>query len=87
MGERRAHRGLPPRSNQQILDSEDMYLLSEVARGRVIMTPAIRADLRRLTREDLITAGFGTGQLATLLPRAQRLLEAARGEYQLTPDA
>ena len=48
--------------------------------------PSPPDGLRRLARDELILAGFGSGAVPTLLPRGQRLLEAARGKpLQQTP--
>jgi hypothetical protein len=83
MGERRSNRGIH-RTDQQILDhATDVWLLTEVAAGRVRTHPQNRMDLRRLASDGLILAGFGTGALAALLPRGQRIVAAARGEYTL----
>ena len=35
--------------------------------------------LRAMVREDLALVGFGTGSVATLLPRGRRLLDVATG--------
>lgn len=81
MGQRRERRGLPPRTDRQVLAHvEDVYLLGEIAQGRVRVDPGVRMTLRRLAREDLCLAGFGIGTVVTLLPRGQRILAAARGE-------
>ena len=81
MGERRASRGLPPRSDRRILDNaDDVGLLEAIARGRVVVDATSRMQLRRLAREDLCLASFGAGVTATLLPRGRRIVAAARGE-------
>ena len=81
MSERRAHRNLPPRTDRQVLaNTEDVYLLGEIASGRVSVDAGNRMVLRRLTREDLCLAGFGSGTVPTLLPRGERIVAAARGE-------
>ena len=81
MSERRAHRELPPRTDRQVLaNTEDVYLLSEIASGRVSVNRSNRMALRQLTREDLCLAGFGLGTVPTLLPRGERIVAAARGE-------
>jgi len=80
MGERRANR-FPPRTDRQILEhAEDVFLLSEIARGRVRVEAANRMTLRRLCREDLCVVGVGFGAVPTLLPRGNRILAAVRGE-------
>jgi hypothetical protein len=63
-----------------------MALLVEISDGRLKMGPATRVDIHRLVREELALCGFGPGQVATLLPRGQRLLAAARGEFTLLAD-
>ena len=81
MSECRSNRGLPPRSDRQILDHvDDVELLRAIGRGEVVVEPANRMVLRRLAREELCLAGFGTGVVVTLLPRGQRIVAAARGE-------
>ena len=81
MSERRSSRGLPPRTDRQILGNvDDVELLGAIGRGQVVVEPANRMMLRRLAREDLCLAGFGTGVVATLLPRGQRIVATARGE-------
>lgn len=81
MGERRANRGLPPRTDRQILSHvEDVYLLGEIGHGRVQVNAGNRMPLRRLSREDLCLAGFGLGTVPTLLPRGRRILAAVHGE-------
>jgi hypothetical protein len=80
MGERRTNRGVI-RTDAQILDhDDDVQMLLAVAAGRVTVDATNRMHLRRLAREELLLAGFGTGTTATLLPRGQRVVEAARGE-------
>lgn len=94
MSQRRATRGLPPRSDREIVDHEDtMLLLQAVAAGRVsrASTAANAAftlhghivGLRSLAREDLVFAPIGG--LPTLAPRGARLLAAWRGEATLPP--
>lgn len=56
-----------------------MFLLGEIAHGRVQMAPETRMTLRAMVREDLALVGFGTGSVATLLPRGRRLLDVATG--------
>lgn len=83
MGDRRSNRGIH-RTDQQILDhAADVWLLSQIAAGRVRTDPQNRMDLRRLASDGLILAGFGTGSIASLLPRGHRIVAAARGEYTL----
>ena len=83
MGERRSNRGIH-RTDQQILDHPtDVWLLTEIAAGRVRTDPRNRMDLRRLASDGLVLAGFGTGSPASLLPRGQRIVAAARGEFTL----
>ena len=79
MGDRRTARGIH-RTDDQILDhSEDVDLLRAVAAGQVTTQAALRMDLRRLARDDLLLAGFGAGTTPILLPRGQRILDAANG--------
>lgn len=81
MGERRTNRGLPPRTDRQILENgDDVSMLEAIGRGLVAVEPENRMQLRRLAREDLCLAGFGRGVTVTLLHRGHRLLAAARGE-------
>lgn len=85
MGERR--RRVRDRTDEQILAHEtDMFLLSRIESGQVRVTPELRFDLRRLSDEGCIVAGFGTGTTPMLLPRGARLLAAARGEFRLPTD-
>lgn len=87
MSERRAFRGIY-RTDQQILAHDaDVWLLGEIAAGRIRMDPSNRIELRRLARDDLILAGFGRGIMPTLQPRGACILAAARGEITLAPDA
>ena len=59
MSERRANRGPAPRTDSQVLaNAEDVYLLGEIAQGRVRMDAANRMSLRGLGREDLCLVGF-----------------------------
>jgi hypothetical protein len=60
-----------------------VYLLSEIAHGRLRVTAENRTTLRRLARDDLCLAGFGLGTTPALLPRATRILAAAHGELVL----
>lgn len=84
MGERRAHRGPSPRTDQQVLaNQEDIYLLDQIAHGRVKVDRTNRMILRSLSREQLCLAGFGLGTVPTLLPRGRRILAAAHGETSL----
>lgn len=55
-------------------------MLRAIGRGQVVVEPANRMVLRRLAREELCLAGFGTGVSATLLPRGTRIVATARGE-------
>ena len=81
MGERRAGRTNRHRTDSQILaDDEDVYLLAEIAQGRLRVDAANRMTLRRLAREELCLAGFAFGAVPTLLPRGERIVAAARGE-------
>jgi hypothetical protein len=89
MSSRREGRGLPPRSDLQVLANDyDMRLLAAVAAGAVIR-PSTSAtapflledspvDLRRLAREDLLFAPISG--VPTLQARGARLLAIARGE-------
>ena len=86
MSERRPFRGIQRTDAQILAHQSDMHLLSLVQRQAVSMHPAVRTDLRRLAQDDCILAGFGVGSRATLLPRGERLLAAARGEYALPAD-
>ena len=86
MGERRQFRGIHRTDAQILAHQSDMHLLGLVQRQAVSMHPAVRTDLRRLAQDDCILAGFGVGSRATLLPRGERLLAAARGEYALPAD-
>jgi hypothetical protein len=84
MSERRANRGPRPRSDREILSREDdVYLLSEIAHGRLRVMAENRMDLRRLVRDDLCLAGFGLGSTPVLLPRGIRIVRAARGDLAL----
>ena len=64
-------------------NAEDVSLLAEIAHGRVRVAPENRWELRRLSREGLCLAGFGFGTAPTLLPRGERIVSAARGEFAL----
>jgi hypothetical protein len=87
MSDRRRHRGPGRRTDAQILEhSDDMYLLDLVRRQQVALEPRIRMDLRRLASDDLILIGFGVGARPTLLPRGERLLASARGEFGLASE-
>ena len=86
MGERRQFRGIQRTDAQILAHQSDVHLLSLVQRQAVSMHPAVRTDLRRLAHDDCILAGFGVGSRAILLPRGERLLAAARGEYVLPTD-
>jgi hypothetical protein len=87
MGDRRANRGPRARSDREILShGDDVYLLSEIAHGRLRVTAETRATLRRLAREDLCVAGFGLSRTPTLLPRETRILAAAHGELVLAAE-
>ena len=79
MGDRRVARGIHRNDDQILNHVEDVDLLRAIAAGKVTVQPALRMDLRRLAREELILAGFGTGTTPTLLPRGQRILDAANG--------
>jgi hypothetical protein len=89
---RREHRGLPLRTDRQILASEqDMLLLAAVAAGAVTRssssaTAAFLLDdtpvqLRRLAQEELLFAPISG--LPTLQPRGARLLAVQRGELPM----
>ena len=70
----------------------DMALVLAVARGEptraggspgspwLLAGESVRMDLRRLAREDVLTAPMGGHTPPALLPRGQRLLEMFRGE-------
>jgi hypothetical protein len=89
MSSRREGRGLPPRSDVQVLANEyDMLLLEAVAAGAVVR-PSTSAtapflledspvDLRRLAREDLVFAPISG--VPKLQARGARLLAIAHGE-------
>ena len=91
MSERRSNRGLPPRTDQQILDHpSDMWVLACVAAGRVTRVSThlnsgylldgdpLTVDLKRLAREDLLWAPISSPP--TIAPRGARLLSMAWGE-------
>jgi hypothetical protein len=88
MGQRRANRGPAPRSDLQILASDDIAALQAVESGTVsrggtgvaamFLADGVPVMLRRLEREDLCTAPM-VG-VPILLPRGQRLLATSRGE-------
>jgi hypothetical protein len=89
MSSRREGRGLPPRSDLQVLANQyDMKLLAAVAAGTVIRPSTSAAapfllddspvDLRRLAREDLVFAPISG--IPKLQARGDRLLAIARGE-------
>jgi hypothetical protein len=95
MSSRREGRGLPPRSDQQVLASDyDMFLLAAVAAGAVIRPSASATalfvledspvDMRRLAREDLVFAPISGAP--TLQARGARLLAIARGELPTPSD-
>ena len=86
MSERRPFRGIQRTDAQILAHQSDMHLLGLVQRQAVSMHPAVRTDLRRLAQDDCILAGFGVGSRATLLPRGERLLAAARGEHARPTD-
>jgi hypothetical protein len=82
VSDRRAQRGPERRSDAQILaHTDDMYLLDLVRLQQITLGATTRMDLRRLARDELILIGFGHGARPTLLPRGERLLAAARGEF------
>lgn len=96
MSERRAHRGLPPRTDQQILDNpRDMALLAAVAAGRVsrvgsrVNAPYLLdgdplwVDMKRLAREDLIYAPISGPP--SLQSRGVRLLQMKREDLLQPP--
>lgn len=86
MSERRSSRGIY-RTDQQILAHElDVWLLTEIAAGRVRNEAHNRMDLRRLASDDLILAAFGADTTPTMLPRGARIVAAARGEITLAGD-
>ena len=79
MGERRSARGIHRTDDQILNHTEDVDLLRAVAAGQVTTQPALRMDLRRLARDELLLAGFGTGTTPILLPRGQRIVDVANG--------
>lgn len=86
MSERRPNRGLARTDAQILAHDAAVWLLGQVAAGRVSVSPATRMDLRRLASDDLVLAGFGRGTVPTLLPRGARILAASRGEITLAPE-
>ncbi len=81
MGHRRTSRGLPPRTDYQIVSqAHDVAMLEAIGRGRVTVDPENHMQLKRLAREDLCLAGFASGTSVTLLPRGLRIVGIARGE-------
>lgn len=80
MGERRPVRGIYRADHQILAHDADVWLLDEVAAGRVTIDQGNRMDLRRLANDDLVLAPFGRGAQPTLLPRGRGSLAAARGE-------
>lgn len=88
MGQRRGNRGPAPRSDIQILNSDDIAVLQAVENGAVsragsgiaamFLADGMPVMLRRLEREDLCTAPIAG--VPILLPRGRRLLATARGE-------
>lgn len=86
MSDKRSHR-VGPRTGQQILDHpEDVYLLQRIARGEVANSPALRMDLRRLARDELILVGFAAGSVPTMQPRSLRVLAVVSGEIPAESD-
>ena len=79
MGDRRGTRGIHRTDDQILNHTEDVDLLRAVAAGTVRTAPETRMDLRRLARDELVLAGFGTGTTPILLPRGQRILDAVNG--------
>ena len=91
MSERRANRGLPPRSDHQILDHPtDMWILGAIAAGRVTRDGThlnaqhlldgkpLPTDLKRLARDELVWAPIGSDP--SIAPRGARILGMAWGE-------
>ena len=96
MSERRAHRGLPPRTDQQILDHPtNMWILGDIAAGRVTRDGThlnaqhlldgkpLLIYMKRLARDDRVWVPIGNDP--SIAPRGARILELAWGEIPAPP--